>query len=145
MGLGRDQRRHHVQRPQERLPLQRRQPGRPPERVSVELLVDLDGAVRGGAVDRVAATAEVDQVEQVEMLLELGCGEPEALPEVGGRDARRRFVAAARGEKGEQRLEEREALRRDRAGRPVGDLLGGGPIGLGDHFDPRSAGRNGRG
>ena len=78
VGLGGDHRRDHVQRPQERLCLQRRQPRRAAEGVAVELLVDQDRAVLGRAVDGVAAAAEVDQVEQVEVLLQLLLGEVEA-------------------------------------------------------------------
>ena len=80
VGLGRDQRRDDVERPQERLGLERREPGGPAERVAVELLVDVNVAVLGGAVDGVAAAAEVDEVQQVEALLELLRREPEPAP-----------------------------------------------------------------
>ena len=90
VGLGGDQRRDDVERPQERLGLERREPGGAAERVAVELLVDVDVAVLGRAVDGVAAAAEVDEVQEVEALLELLRREPEAALELVGLDAARR-------------------------------------------------------
>ena len=115
VGLGGDQRRDDVERPQERLGLERREPGGPAERVAVELLVDVDVAVLGRAVDGVAAAAEVDEVQQVEALLELLRREPEPALELVGLDAGGGRVAAAGEQEGQERLEEREPLGRDRA------------------------------
>src|SRR6478736_7693505 len=84
VGLRSQHRRDHVQRPQERLCLQRRQARRAAEGVAVELLVDQDRAVVGGAVDGVATAAEVDPVEQVEVLLQLLLGQVEAVAHVLG-------------------------------------------------------------
>ena len=71
-------------------------------------------------VDRVAAAAEVDEVEQRQVLLELrrpGCGSARRARRAGISASR---LLAARGEEvGEQRLEDGEALGRDRAGEPV--------------------------
>ncbi len=72
-------------------------------------------------VDGVAAAAEVDEVEEREVLLELLVRNLEALDEVGGRDDGLALVAAGGEQVGEERLEEAEALRRHRPGGPLRD------------------------
>ena len=85
-------------------------------------------------VDGVAAAAEVDEVEQREMLLDRLLGDlREPLDEVAGGDDGARLVAARGEEVREQRLEDPEALRVDGAGRPLQDLLGLDRTRLGRH------------
>ena len=125
----------------------------PAERVAVELLVDVDVAVLGRAVDGVAAAAEVDEVQQVEALLELLRREPEPALELVGLDVGGGRVAAAGEQEGQERLEEREPLGRDgpwrtrrrRAGlRVLGDGRGrrhrAGLSGVGVHDRPQVGG-----
>ena len=71
MGAGGDHRPDELEREADRARLERRQPRRPAERVAEELLVDVHLVALQLGVDRVAAAAEVDEVEQREMLLEL--------------------------------------------------------------------------
>src|SRR5581483_12099220 len=71
VGLGRDQRPDELEREPDRARLERRQPRREAERVAPQLLVDVDLVALELGVDRVAAAAEVDEVEQREVLLEL--------------------------------------------------------------------------
>src|SRR5438034_5010605 len=85
-------------------------------------------------VDRVAAAPEVDEGEELEMLFERLGRDVEALADVRGRDHGVRLVAAAVEEIREQRLQEPEALGRDRARRPL-LLVGSGFRGL--RCDPR--------
>ena len=97
------------------------------ERVAVELLVDVHLVAVELGVDRVAAAAEVDEVEQREVLLELLVRDDGKRREQLGRRDHRVLVLAAGGEQvGEQRLEDGEALRHDRAGGPLGDAVGRG-------------------
>ena len=67
---GRDHRADELQREPDRARLERRQPRRPPERVAEELLVDVHLVAAQLGVDGVAAAAEVDEVQQREVLLE---------------------------------------------------------------------------
>ena len=75
-GVGGHQRADQVERQQQRLGLERREPRRAAELVAVQLLLDVDRApvVDALGVDRVAAAAEVDEVEQLEVILELLVG-----------------------------------------------------------------------
>ena len=68
---GGDHRADELEREADRARLERRQPRRPAERVAEELLVDVHLVAVQLGVDGVAAAAEVDEVEQREMLLEL--------------------------------------------------------------------------
>ncbi len=70
-------------------------------------------------VDRVAAAAEVDEVEQRQVLLEELLRDREALDELVCRDDRLALVPAGREQVREQRLQHAEALRRHRAGRAL--------------------------
>ena len=132
--LGGDHRPDELEREPDRACLERRQSRRRAERVAEELLVDVDlGAAQLG-VDGVAAAAEVDEVEQREMLLDRLLGDlREALDEVAGRDDGARLVAAGGEEVREQRLEDAEALRVDGTGRPLRHLLGHDRARLGGH------------
>src|SRR5947207_14384733 len=80
-------------------------------------------------VDRVAAAPEVDEGQELEMLFERLGRDVEALADVRGRDHGVRLVATAVEEVREQRLQEPEALGRDRARGPL-LLVGGGFRGL---------------
>ena len=100
VGAGRDHRPDELERKPNRARLERRQPWCAAERVSEELLVDVHLVAVQLGVDRVAAAAEVDQVEQREMLLELLRRNREAVDELVRRDdsprARRRRQRAGR-------------------------------------------------
>ena len=75
--------------------LERRQPRRCAERVAVELLVDVDDVVFEFCVDGVAASAEVDEVQELQVLVERLVGDLEALGELGGGNDR--FVVVSAG------------------------------------------------
>ena len=62
--VGRDHRADVLEREPDRARLERRQARRRAERVAPQLLVDVHRAVAQLGVDRVAAAAEVDEVEQ---------------------------------------------------------------------------------
>ena len=68
---GRDHRPDKLEREPDRARLQRCQPRRPAERVAEQLLVDVHLVTVQLGVDGVAAAAEVDEVQQREVLLEL--------------------------------------------------------------------------
>ena len=68
---GGDHRPDELEREPDRARLERRQPRRAAERVAEELLVDVHLVALQLGVDGVAAAAEVDEVEQREVLLEL--------------------------------------------------------------------------
>ena len=86
------------------------------ERVAVQLLVDVHAVALERGIHRVAAAAEVDEVQQLEVLFELlrrECG--------SARRSRRRDdgvgrLAAGREQVGEQRLQNGEAFGHDRTG-----------------------------
>src|SRR5207248_2112957 len=102
--VGGDHRADELEREPDRARLERRQARRCAEGVAEELLVDRDGVVVELGVDRVAAAAEVDEIEQREVLLELLGRDVEALDEIGGRDLRLGLVAALVEQVGEQCL-----------------------------------------
>ena len=81
--LGRDHRPDELEREPDRARLERRQPRRPPERVAEELLVDVHLVAAQLGVDGVAAAAEVDEVQQREVLLERLVRDLEPLDELG--------------------------------------------------------------
>ena len=85
------------------------------ERVAEELLVDVHLVAVQLGVDGVAAAAEVDEVEQRQVLLERLGRDREALDQLARRDHGLALLAARGEQVGEQRLEDAEALRRDRA------------------------------
>ena len=68
--LGGDHRADELEREADRSRLERRQPRRRAERVAEQLLVDVHLVAAQLGVDRVAAAAEVDEVEEGEVLLE---------------------------------------------------------------------------
>ena len=72
-----------VDRRDQRLRLERQQPRRAGEVVAVGLGVDLDLVAQDFGVEDVGAAAEVDDVEQVDVLLQLLVGQLEPLAEVG--------------------------------------------------------------
>src|SRR5258705_9020877 len=62
---------HQLQCEPDRSRLERRQARREAERVAVQLLVDVHAVALERGVDRVTAAAEVDEVQQLQMLFEL--------------------------------------------------------------------------
>ncbi len=120
MRVGRDHRPDVLEREPDRPGLERRQPRRCTERVAPQLLVDVDRALSQLRVDRVTAAAEVDEVEQRQVLLELVRGDGgEALEQLGRRDLGLPLLAARREQVGEQRLQDTEPLRRHGTGRAL--------------------------
>ena len=119
-----DHRPDELERQSDRARLERRQPRRAAERVAEELLVDVHLVAVQLRVDRVAAAAEVDEVQQREVLLELLGRDREPLDELLRRDRRLALVTAGGEQIREQRLQDAEALRRDRAGGPLGGRVG---------------------
>ncbi len=103
----------------DRARFQRSQPRREAERVPVELLVDVDGVSVERCVDRVTPAAEVDEVQQLQVLFELVLRNVEALDELRCRDDRARVLSAGGQEVGEQRLQDGEALGNNRARGPL--------------------------
>ena len=108
---GGDHRADELEREPDRARLERRQPRRAAERVAEELLVDVHLVAVQLGVDRVAAAAEVDEVEQRQVLLELLGGDREAVDELVRGDDRLALLAAGGEQVGEQRLQHAEALR----------------------------------
>ena len=94
--VGGHERADEVEREQERLRLERREPRGPAELVAVELLLDVDRAplVDALGIHGVAAAAEVDEVEQLQVILELLVAELEALGQLGRVDEGVLAVAA---------------------------------------------------
>ena len=91
------------------------------ESVPVELLVDVYLVALERGVHRVAAAAEVDEIEELQMLLELVLRDVEALDDLVGRDDGV-GVLATRGEQvRKQRLQHRETFGHDRPGRPFAE------------------------
>ena len=116
MSLGGDHRADELEREPDRARLERRQTRRRAEGVAEELLVDVDLVAAQLGVDGVAAAAEVDEVQQREVLLERLLGDlREPLDEVARRDGGARLLATGREQVGEERLEHPEPLRVDRA------------------------------
>ena len=110
----------------DRARLERRQARRGAERVAPQLLVDVHRAVVQLGIDRVAAAAEVDEVEEGEVLLELvGRDRGEALEQLRRRDLGVALLAACCEEIREQRLQHGEALGRDGPGRALGGSVAG--------------------
>ena len=112
--LGGDHGADELQREANRARLERRQPRRAPERVAEELLVHADVVAVERRVDRVAPAAEVDEVEELQMVVELVRRDVEAVDELLRGNDRPGLVAAAREQVREQSLEDAEALRRER-------------------------------
>jgi hypothetical protein len=87
--------------------------------VAVELLVDVYVVAVERGVDRVAPPAEVDEIQELEMFLQLVLGDGEALDDlVRGNDGLV-VLAAGREEVGEEGLQNGEALRDDWARRAL--------------------------
>ena len=129
MGLGGDHRPYELQREPDRARLEGCQARRRAERVAEQLLVHVDVVTSQLGVDRVAATAEVHEVEQREMLFECLGRDHEPVDELCCRNHGLRLLAARREEIREERLEQPESLGRHRACGPVGqrlDLVGSG-------------------
>ena len=72
-----------VDRRDQRLRLERQQPGRAGEVVAVGLRVDLDLVADDFGVEDVGAAAEVDDVEQLDVFLQLLAGQLEPVAQVG--------------------------------------------------------------
>ena len=116
-----DHRTDELERKPDRTRLERRQARRTAERVAEELLVDMNLVAVELCIDGVAAAAEVDEVQQRQVLLELLVRDREPLDELVRRDRRLAAFAARREQVGEQRLQDAEALRRHRAGEALDD------------------------
>ena len=123
VGLGGDHRPDELEREPDRARLERRQARRRPERVAEQLLVHVDVVAAQLGVDRVAAAAEVHEVEQREVLLERLGRDHEAVDELRRRNHGLGLLAARCEEIREQRLQQPESLGRHRAGGPVGQRL----------------------
>ena len=100
--IGGDHRADELEREPDRARLERRQARRAAERVAEELLVDMHLVAVQLGIDGVAPAAEVDEVQQREMLLELLGGDREAVDELLRRDHALALVAA----RGEQEREQ---------------------------------------
>ena len=120
--VGRDHRTDELEREPDRTRLERCQPRGQTERVAVQLLVDAHRVALELRVDGVAAAAEVDEVEELQVLLELLLRNAEALDEFPGGDDRVATLAARSEQVGEQRLQDGEALGHDRPRRTLGDV-----------------------
>src|SRR5438094_2667930 len=94
MRVGGDHRSDELQCEPDRARLEWCQPRRPPERVSVQLLVDVDDVAVERRIHRVTAAAEVDEVEQLQMVLQLFLGDVKALDDLVRRDDRVVSLAA---------------------------------------------------
>src|SRR6266508_5374560 len=114
----RDHRPDELHREADRARLERSQARRVTEGVAVELLVDMHLVALECGVDGVAAAAEVDEIEQLKVLLELLLRNVEAFDDLAGRDHSVALFPAGGEEIGEQSLQDGEALRDDRPGRP---------------------------
>ena len=123
MRLGRDRRADVLDREPDRASLEGRELRRPPEDVSVELLVDAHDVAVVHRVHGVAAAAEVDEVEKREVILELVERDRDALRELRRVEHRSPLVAAGGEELGEERLEDSEALGCNRPDRALGQRL----------------------
>ena len=135
--LGGDPGPDEVERQADRARLERRQARRGAERLAVELLVDVHDLAAEFRVHRVAAAAEVDEVEEREVLLERLPRNVEAVDELLRVDLGAPVLSAAGEQVGEERLEHREALG---CHRPRG-ALDGGRLGLLRHDLGRRLGR----
>ena len=82
--VGRDHRPDELECKHDRAGFERGQARCEAERVAVELLVDVDGVALERRVHRVAAAAEVDEVEQLQVFLELLGGDVESLDDLAG-------------------------------------------------------------
>ena len=117
--LCRDHRADVFEREPDRAGLERGEPRRRTEGLAVELLVHVHFAVGQLGVDRVAAAAEVDEVEEREVILQVLVGDAKALDDLRRLDGRLPILAAAREQVREQSLEHCEPLRCYRACRPL--------------------------
>ena len=111
-----------VERQPDRASLERRQARRQAEDVAVQLLVDADRVALELGVDRVAAAAEVDEVEQREMLLQLLSRDVEARRQLVRVQLGVAALAAGGEQIGEERLQDGEALRGDGRRRALGGV-----------------------
>ena len=123
MRVGGDRGAYELQREPDRPSLERRQPGRLAERVAPDFLVDPDLVSVELGVDGVTAAAEVDEIEQRKVLLQLVLGDVEALDELRRGNSRARRVAATLQEVGQQRLQDGETLGLDRPWRALADAI----------------------
>src|SRR5439155_11856373 len=98
--------------------LERSQPWRGAEGLAVELLVDVHDVAAELGVDRVAAAAEIDEVQQREVLLELVLRDVEAVDELSRVDLGLAPFATGRQQIGEERLQHGEPLGRNWPGGP---------------------------
>src|SRR3954466_1754825 len=116
MRVGGDHRADEVERQSNRTGLERCQARGESKSVTVELLVDMYLITFERRVHRVTAAAEVDEVQQLQVLLELLLGNVEAVDDLAGRNDCVMSLATGGEEVSEQRLQNREALRYHRPG-----------------------------
>ncbi len=116
VGVRRDHRADEFECQADRPRLEWCQARRVSERVTVELLVNVDLVSLERRVDRVTTTAEVDEVQQLQVLFELILRNVEALDDLMRRNDGVDLLAARGEEVREQRLEDGEPLRHDRPG-----------------------------
>ena len=102
---------------------ERCQAGGESESVAVELLVDVHLVTLERRVDGVTATAEVDEVQKLEVLLQLVLGDGEALDDLVSGDDGVVSFAARRQQVREQCLQDRELLRHDRSRRALAEAV----------------------
>ena len=117
--VGGDHRADELERKANGARLERRQSRRQAERVAVQLLVDADGVAVELGVDRVATAAEIDEVQELQVLLELLLWNAETLDEFVRGNYRVASLAACGEQVGKQRLQHRESLGHDGTGRPL--------------------------
>ncbi len=121
--IGRDRRPDVLDREANRARFEWSELRRPAEHVAVQLLLDPDDVAVVLGVHGVAAAAEIDEVEEREVILELLERDGEPSRDLVRRDRGRALVAARREQVRQQRLQNAESLGRDRAGRSLGERL----------------------
>src|SRR5256885_8978867 len=92
--------------------------------ITVEHLVDMYNVTFESRVLGVTAAAEVDEVEELEVLLELVFRDVEPLYDLARRNDCVGLLAARREQIRKQRLQHREALGHDRARGPLSEEIG---------------------
>ncbi len=116
--VGSDHRADEFQCQPDRARLERRQARGEPERVAVQLLVDVHAVALECGVDRVTAAPEVDEVQQLQVLFQLFLRDVEAFDDLARGDHGVVRFATGGEQVREERLEDGKAFRDDRAGRP---------------------------
>src|SRR6185503_14594862 len=122
-----------LDREPDRARLEWRELRRTAEHVAVQLLLDADDVAVVLRVHRIAPSAEVHEVQEREVVLELLDRDREPSGDLVGRERRRALVSTRREQMREERLQHAEPLRRDRTDRALGKRLPRvGSLGAGD-------------